>query len=751
MWPLPPACFLILLWLCQALLSWQQSLGSLKLRLVGAGSQPEEGRLEVLHEGQWGTVCDDDFSLPEANVACRQLGFESALTWAHSAQYGQGEGRIWMDNVRCAGTENSLAECRFNGWGVSDCSHSEDVGVVCHPQRLPGHRSERPSQTLGPQGQRLEEVRIKPVLASAKRRSPILEGAVEVRYEGHWRQVCDQDWTMNNSRVVCGMLGFPSEVPVDTPFYRKLWNMKIKDPKSRLRNLTKKNSFWIHRVNCLGTEPHMAKCQVQVSPPKGKLRPACPTGIHAVVSCVAGPRFRYPKGKPRRKEEAQVRLRAGAQAGEGRVEMLMNGQWGTICDHKWNLISASVLCRQLGFGSAREVLFGAQLGQGLGPIHLSEVRCSGYERVLSDCSAHDAAQSGCQHENDAAVRCNIPNMDFQKQIRLAGGRSPEEGLVEVLVEMNGALQWGAVCSDLWGLNEAMVACRQLGMGFASHAIQDTWYWQGTPGAGKVVMSGVRCSGTELALQQCQRHGPVHCSHGVGRFSAGVTCTDSAPDLVMNAQLVQETAYLEDRPLSLLYCAHEENCLSKSADHMEWPYGHRRLLRFSSQIHNLGRADFRPKTGRHSWIWHQCHRHYHSIEVFTHYDLLTLNGSKVAEGHKASFCLEDTNCPTGLQRRYACANFGEQGVTVGCWDTYRHDIDCQWVDITDVQPGDYIFQVVVNPKFEVAESDFSNNMMRCRCKYDGHRVWLHGCHTGDAYGANTEVSLEQQRRLINNLI
>ncbi|XP_072483010.1 lysyl oxidase homolog 4 isoform X2 [Notamacropus eugenii] len=751
MQPLPPACFLILLWLCQAPLSCQQSLGSLKLRLVGPGSQPEEGRLEVLHEHQWGTVCDDDFSLQEANVACRQLGFESALTWAHSAKYGQGEGHIWMDNVHCVGTESSLAECRFNGWGISDCSHSEDVGVVCHPQRLPGYRSERPSQILGPQGQRLEEVRIKPVLASAKRRSPILEGAVEVKYEGHWRQVCDQGWTMNNSRVVCGMLGFPSEMPVNTPFYRKLWNMKMKDPKSRLRSLTKKNSFWIHRVNCLGTEPHMAKCQVQVSPPKGKLQPACPTGIHAVVSCVAGPRFRHPKGKPRQKEETQVRLRAGAQVGEGRVEVLMNGQWGTVCDHKWNLISASVLCRQLGYGSAREVLFGAQLGQGLGPIHLREVRCSGYERLLSDCPAHDAAQSGCQHENDAAVRCNIPNMDFQQQIRLAGGRSPEEGVVEVLVEMNGTLQWGAVCSDLWGLNEAMVACRQLGMGFASHAIQDTWYWQGTAGAGKVVMSGVRCSGTEMALQQCQRHGPVHCSHGVGRFSAGVTCTDSAPDLVMNAQLVQETAYLEDRPLSLLYCAHEENCLSKSADHMEWPYGHRRLLRFSSQIHNLGRADFRPKTGRHSWIWHQCHRHYHSIEVFTHYDLLTLNGSKVAEGHKASFCLEDTNCPTGLQRRYACANFGEQGVTVGCWDTYRHDIDCQWVDITDVRPGDYIFQVVVNPKFEVAESDFSNNMMRCRCKYDGHRVWLHGCHTGDAYGANTEIVEQQQQRLMNNLI
>ncbi|XP_056617033.1 lysyl oxidase homolog 3B isoform X1 [Triplophysa dalaica] len=751
---------------------------SLKFRLSGFPRKHNEGRIEVFYKDEWGTICDDDFSLANAHVLCRQLGFVSATGWAHSAKYGKGTGKIWLDNVQCSGSERSISVCKSRGWGNSDCTHDEDAGVICKDERLPGFKDSNVIEVQVDEN-RVEEVRLRPVVTS--KRMPITEGVVELKNKDGWAQICDSGWTPKNSRVVCGMLGFPHERKVNKNFYKHL-RKRSTDPKAKVKvtaarlepnakTITKtsskpkpgksaaaerlyaerqNNHFQVHSVACLGTEVHLAACPLEFN--YGNATKTCPGGMPAVVSCVPGPLYTQNNAmKKKLKVSSSVRLKGGVRQSEGRVEVLKGSEWGTVCDDRWNLQSASVVCRELGFGTAKEALTGARMGQGLGPIHMNEVQCTGHERSLWNCHYKNISAEDCKHTEDAAVRCNVPHMGYEKTVRILGGRTRYEGRVEVLhTETNGTELWGLICGDGWGTEEAMVVCRQLGLGYANHGLQETWYWDSS-NVTDMVMSGVKCTGDEMSLSQCQRHKTVTCQKTSARFAAGVICSETASDLVLNAPLVQQTVYIEDRPLHMLYCAAEEDCLSKSAAKANWPYGHRRLLRFSSQIHNVGRADFRPKAGRHSWVWHACHGHYHSMDIFTHYDLLSANGTKVAEGHKASFCLEDTDCEEGVSKRYECANFGEQGITVGCWDLYRHDIDCQWLDITDVKPGNYILQVVINPNYEVSESDFTNNAMKCNCKYDGHRVWVHNCHIGDAFSEEAERKFEKYPGQLNNQI
>ncbi|TRZ07012.1 hypothetical protein HGM15179_020095, partial [Zosterops borbonicus] len=248
----------------------------IQLRLAGQKRKHNEGRVEVFYGGEWGTVCDDDFSIHAAHVelgyseavswlpsskygkgegerdfqiqiilnfglidefgvfvSCaaswdtprpcpgcpapstgkeKELGYSEAVSWLPSSKYGKGEGKIWLDNVHCTGKESSLAACGSNGWGVSDCKHTEDVGVVCSEKRIPGFKFDNSliNQIENMQIQ-VEDIRIRAILATYRKRVPVTEGYVEVKDEGSWKQICDRHWTMKNSRVVCGMFGFPSE------------------------------------------------------------------------------------------------------------------------------------------------------------------------------------------------------------------------------------------------------------------------------------------------------------------------------------------------------------------------------------------------------------------------------------------------------------------------------------------------------------------------------------------------------------
>ena len=104
--------------------------------------------------------------------------------------------------------------------------------------------------------------------------------------------------------------------------------------------------------------------------------------------------------------EGRVKLVGGRNESEGRVEVYLQGQWGTVCGDHWDIRHATVVCGQLGYLDAISVEKNLKFGQGNGSIHLQNIHCLGNEITLINCSAWVIDQSNCDHSKDVGVICN---------------------------------------------------------------------------------------------------------------------------------------------------------------------------------------------------------------------------------------------------------------------------------------------------------------------------------------------------------
>uniref|UniRef100_A0A8C5ZTX1 Antigen WC1.1-like n=1 Tax=Marmota marmota marmota TaxID=9994 RepID=A0A8C5ZTX1_MARMA len=594
--------------------SGKRGQDSRQLRLVDGGSHCA-GRVEILLQGSWGSICDDSWDLRDAHVVCRQLGCGVALEATISAHFGEGSGPIWLDKLNCTGEETHVWQCPSQGWGQHNCSHKDDAGVICSeflalrlvsedqecagwlevfynntwgsvchsPMEavtlsvicrqlgcgdsgtlnflVPLRKGSRPSWV---DGIRCRETDIslwqcpsdpwKHQSCSAKEEAHITctgtpqvrlvdggsrcAGRVEIFQKNSWGTICDQgfvrldggggpcsgrvevnsgggwipvpyrNFTLPTAQVICAELGCGKAASF-------LLDLPLREASEQV---------WAEEFQCKGWEPELWFCP----------RVPCPAGScqhRGAVQVVCS-------------EYTEVRLmKNGSSQCEGQVEMKTSGGWITLCASHWNMANANVVCRQLGCGVAISTPKGEYFVEGGDEIWRDQFHCSGSESFLWNCPVTALGVPACAHGNTASVVCSgnqtqlLPqcndswsdpagstaseshtaNCSDSRQLRLVDGGSHCAGRVEILQQGS----WGSICDDSWDLSDAHVVCRQLGCGVALEATISAHFGEGS---GPIWLDELNCTGEEAYVWQCpsQGWGQHNCRH---KEDAGVICSE----------------------------------------------------------------------------------------------------------------------------------------------------------------------------------------------------------------------------------
>ncbi|XP_072903127.1 scavenger receptor cysteine-rich type 1 protein M130-like [Hemitrygon akajei] len=536
-------------------------------RLVD-GENRCSGRVEVLHGDQWGTICDEYFSLEDAAVVCEQLQCGGVNASIRNSYSGEGNGPMWKDDYRCLGNESKIADCPVSAWGQIRCSRGNEASLICTDdlwtlrlndggsrcdgqvevydngtwhrvqdhhwsikeanvvcrQLRCGSATSTYNSSRYPENERpvwVTEVRCEGSESHLRScRTTVLNrsssditdigvlcsghlqlrlsgsddacaGRLEFYYNGSWGTVCDDSWDLVDANVVCRQLGCGYALE------EKYLDFCVRGT----------GEVWLDEVRCSGNESHLWKC------------PSAPWGQHdcshkedVIVTC---------------SEHKEMCLMNGDRRCEGRVEVLYNGTWGTICSESLNENTANLICKQMKCGPMISVKYNYQThGEEFGPIWLDQIKCSSYESTIWQCHAAPWGNHSCDPSDYAGIVCeeakvpegycgmgcdsrNIPDTPrlAELSLRLFSGNNNCSGRLEIFSNNT----WGTVCDDSWNLADADVVCRQLRCG---SALWTTVAEKNNQGVGDIWLDEVKCKGSESFLSSCPSSplGQHDCDH-----------------------------------------------------------------------------------------------------------------------------------------------------------------------------------------------------------------------------------------------
>uniref|UniRef100_A0A1X7T5H5 SRCR domain-containing protein n=1 Tax=Amphimedon queenslandica TaxID=400682 RepID=A0A1X7T5H5_AMPQE len=256
-----------------------------------------------------------------------------------------------------------------------------------------------------------------------------VEGRVEYCINGVWGTVSGYGFDVRDAHVVCRRLGHqtPRALIFGYAYFGQGFGPVV------FRNL-----------GCTGNEYRLEDCTYSASYYASHTRDVgVKCSERVLTDCING----------------SVRLVNGTTPDEGRLEVCINGEWGTVCSHYWDRSETKVICRQLGYGQDAEGsrFRYSKYGDGNYQQILWNIQCTGSETNLTSCNNYH--NSNCYYGRTVGIKCYNTTICTHGEIKLYGGQSDAEGDLQFCY--NGA--WVFLCDFFFGSwIPPNVVCRQLG-------------------------------------------------------------------------------------------------------------------------------------------------------------------------------------------------------------------------------------------------------------------------------------------------